>query len=102
MLPTSTRTMESTEAKIGRSTKKCENFMSVVPCRERGKGFAGGSRAGALGRKGRHLRADLHARPYAHEAVDHDGLVALQALADDAVAVLLGPGAHGFRGDDIV
>src|SRR5262245_43011363 len=78
MPPTSVMRMATTAAKIGRSTKKCVKRMASCPL---------AADALALRRQYRDLRVDLHARPHAHDAVDHNGVVARQALADDAVAV---------------
>ena len=85
--PTISSTIDRTDAKIGRSTKKCAKFIAAVLRRF---GFR---------RQGDQFRLDLDARPHAHQAVDDDGLVAGQAFADDAIAVDARAGAHRLGRD---
>src|SRR5262249_2237950 len=72
-------TIEMTEAKIGRSMKKCAIFISrsLLVARLR----AGGRRRSAL-----LLRVDRHARPDPGEPVHHDRVVGRQTGLDDALA----------------
>src|SRR5262245_518525 len=72
MPPTSTMTIDSTAAKIGRSMKKCENFTAD---------------ASALRRQRGHLRRHLGAGTHTLQPIDDDRLATVEALADDAIAV---------------
>ena len=67
--PRITNTIETTEAKIGRSMKKCE-------IRMRGLRSASSCACGpAAGAGALLLRRHLLARPHAHQPVDHDAVV---------------------------
>src|SRR6185295_8584768 len=79
--------MEMTAAKIGRSTKKCANFIE---------------RPSARRRQRRRLRRHLGTRARALKSGDDDCLISGEALADDAIAVLAWPGADDLRGDGAV
>src|SRR5262249_1553231 len=91
MPPISVMKIETTIAKIGRSMKKWERFI--------GERDSVGLR---LEVDLSWLRRDLGTRPRAHEPVDHDSIVRLEAGADDAEIVVGGPGAHHLRLDRAV
>src|SRR6185503_20613458 len=86
---------DRTEAKIGRSMKKWEKRMRKDPD-ERGLLRAGRDLA--------RLRVDLGGRPHHRvgEAVEHDAIVGLQALAHDAQAFVEWSQGHRAALDDIV
>src|SRR5262245_59933176 len=73
-VPTITRTIETTAAKIGRSMKKCERRILV------GSGLTGGGRGGLA------VRRDLGAGARADQSVDDDVVVGCNPL-DHAQAV---------------
>src|SRR5262249_2849263 len=77
--PTTTMTIETTAAKMGRSTKKCPNFM---PCPGSLRCAAGGFAAGGFAAGGilphfplGRVRDDLATGPRPHQALDDDGVV---------------------------
>src|SRR4051812_1766308 len=81
--PRITMTIETTEAKIGRSMKKCDIRMPPGPTNSRILGLrASRDRGSAL-----LLRRDLHIWPDPHQAIDHDAVVRLDAILDDAQVV---------------
>src|SRR5512145_2887085 len=88
MAPTMTVTIDRTEAKIGRSTKKWAKRMvrSVRRCR-RLRTFA---RRRQSDRLGRHLAAEARAL----NAGDDDRFVARQASADDAISIVARTGPN--------
>src|SRR5260370_762044 len=88
-VPTITKTIETTAAKIGRSMKKCERRISVGP------GLSGGSRRALP------VRRDLGARTRAHQPVDDDVVVGRKAV-DHAQAVDHRPEGDVFRPRHIV
>src|SRR6266705_3427212 len=77
--PRITKMIESTEAKIGRSMKKCEIFMTALV----GLRLRPGSRR----RDAALLRRDLGAGPRPHQAVDDDAVVGAEPGPDDAQIV---------------
>ena len=82
--PRMTNTIETTEAKIGRSMKKCEMRIARLPrCRPYWvvacDAVAGGGASV--------LRRHLAARPRAHQAVDDDAIVGREPFLDHAQAV---------------
>src|SRR5262245_2036182 len=93
--PRITKTMETTAAKIGRSMKKCEIFMTgSVGLRLRGVG--GGRRRTLL------LRCDLGARPRPHKSIHDDAIVGGKAELDDAQVVHHVAEGHVFLADTVV
>src|SRR5918995_2849969 len=90
-----TITIDSTDAKIGRSTKKWANFM--------GSSREGERRVLRAGRRQFfRLRRDLRAGPHPLQAGDDDGFVTRQALSDEAVTVDARPRAHDARRHRVV
>src|SRR5437763_2240255 len=77
--PRITKTIERTEAKMGRSMKKGE--ISI----ERSRLISLRRRCARLRRwRGRLLRGDLAARPSLHQAVDDDPIIGPDTLLDNA------------------
>src|SRR4051794_11385996 len=95
MLPTSRSTIDSTLAKMGRSTKKCANLIEVCLRRSAAVAFAD------WGERGR-LRVDLGAGAHAHETVDDDRLLAREAVADHPVAIDARARTDRLHGDRVV
>ena len=96
--PRITNTIETTEAKIGRSMKKCE---MRIGCGRGYFGFCGGlvpRRRGA--RFALFLRRDLLARPRPHQTVHDDAVIGADAALDHA-QIVIGDLAerHVFRHD---
>src|SRR5262245_57035388 len=73
-------TIETTAAKIGRSTKKCEKPICRSLRRSAGRGL------GLLGLDLAVLWGDLCARPRPDQSIDHDPVLRVDAAADDAQA----------------
>src|SRR6516162_6859612 len=74
--PTITNTIETTEAKIGRSMKKCEMRIVELSGARKRLGRRRRRRAVVLGR-------DLLARPHPHQTVDDDAVIGGEPLLDD-------------------
>ena len=88
--PRITKTIETTEAKIGRSMKKCEMRMGCSPPLLGRRRRAGRCRRGRL--RALLLRRHLLARARPHQAVDDDAIVGPDALLDDAQVVATSAG----------
>src|SRR3954471_13423241 len=99
--PRMMKTIETTEAKIGRSMKKCEIFIPGASF-----GLCLGGTSGGRRRGGRRptllLRGDLGARTGPHEAVDDDMVVGGNARFDDAQVVVDFAQGHVFLAHRIV
>ena len=87
--PATTMMIEITDAKIGRSMKKEEMFMSAQAT---SAVAASGIGAAPIVH---HLRRDLHARAHALQSADHDDVARLQTLAHDAQSVDAAPELDG-------
>src|SRR4051812_33873255 len=94
MLPTSRSTIDSTLAKIGRSTKKCANLIEMCPCQSAAVALAGRRERGRL-------RVDYRAGAHAHETVNDDRLLARETVADPRVAIDARPGTDRLHGDRV-
>src|SRR6185369_3756614 len=82
-MPRITKTIETTEAKIGRSMKKCDMRMDARPRLFRSLGSARGTGRRSAGL----LRGHLHAGARLHQTADDHAVFRPDAVLDDALAV---------------
>src|SRR5215207_7387340 len=93
MPPTSSRRIDKTAAKIGRSTKKRAKRIGLTPLSRR---------LLAARRQRRHLRLDLHTGTHPHQAAHHERFVTLQSVPDNTVTIDPRPEAHGAHHELVV